>query len=133
MSVIQGDQAIQRLAAVLRRRDDPDDEGPLAEVGKAWDEVLERMRSYVDQTGNACKGKITFTIDLKAKRNGNEVSLEVETGTAQKAPSPPKRATILYLDRDAVANTSPVQDELPMFQVKDGGKKNGDSAKKATV
>lgn len=143
MAVIGGDQAIQRLAAALKSRDDPDDPGPLGELGESWDRVLIAMRSLVEKTGNACKGKITFTIDLKAYRTkGNEVGLEVETGVVTKAPAQPKRGTMLYLDHEANAHTAPVQEDLPIFHgpkgAIEGGKANGngkaaEAAKKATV
>ena len=136
MAVIGGDQAIQRLAAVLKSRDDPDDPGPLGEVGDAWDRLLIHMREHVEKTGNACKGKITFTIDLKSFRTkGNEVGLEVETGVAVKAPPKPKRGTMLYLDREGTASTAPVQEDLPLFNgpsgAIEGGKANDNKAAKS--
>jgi hypothetical protein len=137
VSVIQGKQAIVRLASILHERDNPDDDGPLAELGDAWDDVNAKLRAAVEAKGLAVKGKIVFTIDLKAMRTkGGECGLEVETSVVVKAPPKPKRGAMLYLDHDGVASTAPVQAELPIFAPKaiDGGKSDsGKATKKATV
>lgn len=140
MAVIEGDQAFQRLAAILQDREDPDDKGPLAEVSDHFNDLSCAMRAYVERTGKACKGQIVFTINLKGFRTkGKEVGMEVETGVTHKAPPKPKRGTMLYLDHEGTAHTAPVQEDLPIFNAKvviQGGKgqdETGDVAKKATV
>lgn len=131
MSVIQGEQGIQRLAAIMRQKDNPDDPGLLGEASAALDDVFAAIRSHVERTGKACKGSVTITLDLKGYRSkGGEVAVDLTGGVTPKAPPPPKRETILFLDHEGAAHTTPQQEEMPLFgkdsaKVVDGGKDQG--------
>lgn len=134
MATIQGENAVQRLSAVMQNRDNPDDPGLLAEAGLSLDEVFERMRAHVERTDKACTGNVVITLKLKAYRSkGGEVAVDVEAGVASKSPAPAKRETQLFLDREGLAHTTPQQEDLPMFDKKSArvvpGVGNDDAAK----
>lgn len=134
MAVIHGEQAVQRLATIMREKDNPDDPGLLGEAGTSLDDVFARIRAHVERTGKACKGSVTITIALKGYRSkGGEVAVDVEGGVTSKAPAPPKRETILFLDHDSHAHTTPQQEEMPLFDPKvvKGGEEKKDSVPKA--
>ncbi len=117
-SISDPNNAIQRIAFLLRDAEDPDDSGVLAEFGEALLDAAAVMAKKVRQTNKACTGEVTLTFKMKGFRTKNrEVAIELEEpGIKVKKPSLSKtRSVQLYAGHDGELETQPVQEEMPLF------------------
>lgn len=127
MASFAGESVWRGLVRLLRRQDQPDAPTLEERIGKEWDALAAGCRDFVEQSGGkACSGKITIELKVKAYRTQNgEVALDIAPSVAAKIPNAPLPARQVFLDREAVAHTQPVQVDLPIMGIRgtvDGGK-----------
>lgn len=135
MASFQGDGALRYLGLILVRKECPG-ENIESKIGEQWDKLVEYGRAHVEGTGgNAIVQTITLTLKVKMHRTeGDELACEVTPRIKGVVPDVPLPTRTVFIDRDNVAHTVPVQVDLPIMGIKgsvDGGKQ--ESAPKGAV
>lgn len=110
--------AVLRIAQLLKDYDDPDDPGWQTELGDALLKASAVLAKKVRQTNKACKGSVQVKFDLKGYRTKNkEVAIEIEVPEpTTKVPSlAKKRGTMLFAGHDGELSTTAIQEDMPLF------------------
>lgn len=135
-TVSDHENAMQRLHAIMQDKDNPDEQGMLADMGRELLRVYNECQEFTRRSGGkACKGQVTVVFDLHSFKSETEIEVDL-TMQPIKTKSPPKtfaRKKRTFATRDGEISTVPTQEELPIMGIKgsvDGGKKEAPTAAK---
>jgi len=132
-------EAFWRYVNIILRRNDAPEDTIESRLGEQWEALCEHGRRYVEGSGGkAISQTITLTLKVKTYQTENgEYVNEIAPVIKGVIPSIPLPTKMVYLDRDGVAHTVPVQVEMPMMGVRgavEGGKQEtSDAGRKVNV
>lgn len=129
MASFIGETFWRYLNIILRRNDAPEDTVE-SRLGEQWDALCEHGRRYVEESGGkAISQTITLTLKVRTFQTENgEFANEIAPMIKGVIPSVPLPTKLVYLDREGVAHTVPVQVDLPIMGIRgsvEGGKQEG--------
>lgn len=135
MASFIGETFWRYMNMILRRQEAPEDTIE-SRLGEQWDALCQYGRRYVEESaGKPIVQTITMTLKVKTYKTENgEYVNEIAPNIKGVIPSVPLPTKHVYLDRDGVAHTVPVQVEMAPMGITgavNGGKQ--ESAPKGAV
>lgn len=138
MASFIGETFWRYLNIILRRNEAPEDTIE-SRLGEQWDALCQHGRRYVEESaGKPISQTITLTFKVKTFRTENgEYANEISPLIKGVIPSVPLPSKLVYLDREGVAHTVPVQIEAPIMGIRpkaiEGGKQDNAAKPAAKV